>query len=136
MKRILMVSALAATVLPALALEASAASFDQLKRSYTLSCAVNKTDGVSLKSGMLIITNTSPHTIPKGTRIDIVVTVRNTWRLRPVAHSQIAFRNVNARDTIAFSQPRGVVVGCTAKVSMQPHIKSKVETKIPKVGTR
>ena len=136
MKRIIIASALAAAVLPALAVEASAATFDQLKRSYALACAVNKTDGVSLKSGMLIVTNTSPHVIPKGTRIDITVYARYLGRLRAVAYNQIAFRDVNARDTIAFSQPRYRVTSCTAKVSMQPHLKAKIETKIPKVGTR
>ena len=136
MNRTLIAAAFAAATLTALTVDAGAASFDQLKRSYALSCATNMTDGVSLKSGMIIITNTSPHTIPKGTRIDIVVIVRDFRRLRPVAHSQIAFRNVTARDTIAFSQPRGRVVSCTAKASFQPHLKAKIESKIEKIGRR
>ena len=136
MYRNLIAAAFAAAMLPALATEASAGTYEQLKRTYTLGCAVNKTDGVSLKSGMLIVTNTSPHTIRNGTTIEIVLIVRE-FRPRPVGYNQVAFRDVPARDTIAFSQPRGrQVVGCTAKVSVQLHIKAKIETKIEKIGGR
>lgn len=137
MYRNLIAAAFAAAMLPALATEAGAASFDQLKKSYTLRCAANQTDGVSLKSGMMIITNTSPHTIAKGTLIDIVVVVRTFKGSLALTRRETAFRDVYARDTIAFAQPQRLrVVSCTAKVSFQPHIKAKVETKIEKIGRR
>jgi hypothetical protein len=137
MYRNLIAAAFAVATLPALATAANAGTFEQLKRSYTLGCAVNKTDGVSLKSGMLIVTNTSPHTIRTGTTIEIVLIVRDRQRLRPVGYNQVAFRHVPARDTIAFSQPSGrQVVACTAKVTHNPFIKAKIETKIEKIGRR
>ena len=127
MNRTLIAAALAAAMLPALAAGASAASFGRINRTYTLSCAVNQTDGVSLKSGMLIVTNTSPHVIRQGTRIDIVIVVRTFPRPSSVVYSQVAFRNVNARDTIAFSQPRGRVLSCTAKVTLQPYLETQIK---------
>jgi len=136
MYRNLIAATFAVAMLPALATAASAGTYEQLKRSYTLGCAVNKTDGVSLKSGMLIVTNTSPHTIRTGTTIQIVLIVRD-FRARPVGYNQIAFHYVPARDTIAFSQPTGRrVVGCTAKVTVDLHIKAKIETKIEKISGR
>ncbi len=137
MYRNLIAVAFAAATLSAMASQASAGTFDELKKSYTLRCAANQTDGVSLKSGMMIVTNTSPHTIPKGTQIDIVVMVRTYRGSFAQTLRQTAFRDVYARDTIAFAPPlRLRVVSCTAKVSFLPNIKAKIETKIEKIGRR
>ena len=136
MYRNLIAVAFAAASLSAMATQASAGTFDELKKSYTLRCAANQTDGVSLKSGMMIITNTSPHTIRKGTRIDIVVAIRAYRGYVYVKQSEVAFRDVNARDTIAFAPQRLRVVSCTATAAFLPHVKAKVVLKPEKIGSR
>jgi len=105
---------------------ALAAPADTINRTYALGCAVNQTDGVSLKSGMTIVRNTTPHTIRQGASITVTLRVQVPQGERPMVQTFVAFRDVPAGQTIAFSQ-RYHAQSCTAKVTLRPNLKLKVE---------
>ena len=126
MRRTALAAAFAAAVLPVAALQAAAAPLDTINRTYTLGCAVNQTDGVSLKSGMLIVRNTTPHMIRKGVSIKVTLQVVAPQGTRPRVETFVAFRDVPAGQTIAFPQ-RFYAQSCSAKVTLQPNLKAKID---------
>ena len=124
MNRTILAVALAAASLAAGS--ALAAPLDTINRTYALGCAANQTDGVSLKSGMSIVRNTTPHIIRKGASITVTLQVVAPQGTRPRVETFVAFRDVPAGQTIAFSQ-RFHAQSCTAKVTLQPNLKAKID---------
>lgn len=129
MNRTLAAAALAAAILPAAALDASAApgAVTTFGKTYVLQCQASANDGVALKV-RIMVKNTTGRTIKQGTPI----TLRYGYRYIPGARiqrvasqTQIAYRDVQANDSIGFDQPRGVY-RCSAKVTLRPDIQTKV----------
>ena len=130
MNRTLAAAALAAVMLPAAALEASArpAPATVFGKTYFLQCQANANDGVALKV-RIMVKNTSWHVIKKGTPIALRYVVRYAPGTRPqvpLSQTQIAYRDVNVNDSIGFDQPKGVI-GCRASATLRPDIQTKIK---------
>jgi hypothetical protein len=126
MNRTLMAAALAAALIPAAGGTASAAPYDTFSRTYTLGCAVDQFDGVSLKAGKIILRNTTPHLLRQGATIQLSVARQINGRRQELRLTETLYRDVPAGHTIALDQPPRAL-RCVAQVTLQPNARIKLD---------
>ena len=130
MNRTVIATAFAAAALLATA-GAHAAPVDTINKGYTLECRVGATDGASLKTDQLIVRNTTPHVIPKGTVIKL--TLRLSYGYKLTHRSAVVYRDLGKGETISAGSAAGVRT-CAARVTLQPNLKTKIDAKLGKLS--
>lgn len=129
MNRTVIATALAAAASFATA-GAQAAPLDTINKAYTLECRVG-TDGASLKTNQLMVRNTTPHVIPKGTVIKLSLRLAYGYKL--TQRTAVAYRDLGKGETISAGSAAGIRT-CAAQVTLQPNLKTKIDAKIGKLG--
>lgn len=131
MYRTIAAAALAAVILPAAAIEASAAPTTLFGKTYTLACTPDAMDGEALRVRM-ILKNTSGHIIKKGSKITITFVYGYAPGNRPrgpKTTTVIAYRDVLPNASIGFDErpryahPRG----CRASVTIGPNLDAVIK---------
>jgi hypothetical protein len=130
MNRKLIVGLFAFAVLPATAFTAHAGP--AMPRSVPVGCAVNASDGESLKV-RLMVKNTSGFHIPQGTAVKITVRYASIRTDRTM--DQSAWRDVPVNGGIGFDQPvsRYKPTSCSAQVIFAPKVMAQKTKRFEKI---
>jgi len=116
MRRFAIAAALAAAALPAAALEAAAAPSPfnlRTARTYTLGCEV-------MRAGFIDVRNTTRQTIPRGTRIELVIVARAGNRTYGMKKTVTTTQTLDAGLYHAFAPVPQGARSCSATVRLLP----------------